>query len=118
MDFQNSGLYSLSYLQSANSVLIGSLNTGIPKFDSSELQSNIVKVKATSTNKGASFSDYVGVLLHKVTLDNGEICLIDSKAFYLGSQILEFKAFNPYFVTIAPIQRIRQLTISISEFTG
>lgn len=118
MDFQNDSLWVLRYIQSFNADNFGAVNIGIQKFDTSVFNENIIKIKCTSSAPISTVSQYVGYVLHKVTLDSGEVSFIEKKSIYLGSQIFDLKAFTPYFLTVAPVRRIRQLTLSVSEFIG
>jgi hypothetical protein len=118
MDFQNDSLWTLRYIQSFNADSFGAVNVGIQKFNTSVLNENIIKIKCTSSAPISTTSQYVGYVLHKVTLDSGEVSFIDKRSIYLGSQIFELKAFTPFFLTVVPVRRLRQLTLSISEFVG
>ncbi len=118
MDITDSSKWSLKYIQSFNTETFGAINTGISKFNTSPIvfENKLIKIKCTSSD--VTSNQYVGSILQKLTLSNGEIVVAESRYIYLGSQVLELKDFTPYFVEVSARKALKQLTISMSEFTG
>jgi len=110
--------YSLSYVQSFEyRYVAGSYNLPIANFDTSQLTKDLILVKCTTDNPNGAFTG-VGTVVQFITLDSGEVVSVDSHRLYLGTQLLELKSFNPYFLRIFPLNRLRQLTLSVREYNG
>ncbi|WP_055075389.1 hypothetical protein [Pseudanabaena sp. 'Roaring Creek'] len=118
MDITDNSKWVLRYIQSFNSDTFGAINTGIPKFDTSPVTfgSRLIKIKCTSTQVTAN--QYVGSILQKISLNNSEIVTVDYRSIYLGSQVFQMVDFEPYFIEVNVRKALKQLTISMSEYTG
>jgi hypothetical protein len=118
MDFKNSSLWELKYIQSFSGQQIGLQTLRIPQFSTGSFDSEIIKVRATSSTALPN-RKRCGLLSHCVTLNNGEVNVIDVYRLYLNdSKIFNLKAFAPFFLRFAPDRDIRQLTITMYQFIG
>ena len=117
MNFFDSSQWELSYLQNFNSTQIQLTQFPIPSFTTGELNSEVIKIKLTSNN--GYFRRFGAVLNHCVTLDNGEVNIVDRYSLFLtDSRIITLQPFSPYFLRIDPARTLEQLTVSIYQFTG
>jgi hypothetical protein len=113
----DSSLWDLSYIQNFVSTQIQLTQFPIPSFTTGLFNSEVIKIKLTSNN--GYFRRFGAVLNHCVTLDNGEVNIVDRYSLYLSdSRIINLRPFSPYFLRIDPARTLEQLTVSIYQFTG
>ena len=118
MNLLTSSQYSLSYLQSFTyEYEAGVVNRPMPNFNTTPLTKDLILVKCTTdTPNGIGTS--VGTAVQFVTLDNGEVVSVGSHRIYLGTQLLQLETFTPYYLRVFPLNRLRQLTLSVREYNG